>query len=869
MFEVSIDPAQPSLDSASATVGPVSVLADLLSKTSKSERIALDTETTGIRFSECALVGVSLSCNGRHFYSPVGHVTPGFANDGTAEVLAILARELTRREITLHNAAFDIVVLRRHGLDLEDLDVRLFDTFLAAHLADPTRRRVGESNKLKELSKLLLGIDQPTYEETAGDLGFQFVDPHNGAVYACFDTFCTLRLSKRLEEDLKTTRSIDYFWKIEMPNVWNTAEMMFNGVPIDGDSLERMREVASEALTVIEQRIHRGLGHVFDVSSSRQLGYALFGNRRGVRRFEPVGQTSSGTYDTSGEALRELYRDQPASRAVVLDILHFRKLQKALSSYLDKFARFRNPKTGRAHANFSPSSISGRYQSSSPNLLSIPKKHSFDLPDNQDRPRTIILSPRSLLKAPEGWNIVVADFSQIDMRGIAHYSQDEKLIKAFEVGKDLHLETLCQLFPGEVRELVDHQCEPSDILARDEDSGQVICVDGRRFTLAPAKFDKLQSRRKEMKAVNFGLSYGMGPPALLGKLNTPENLDDLEDFVKTDPWSMDQAEQVYCDFFKKFKKAQNYKDDVKQHMFGSGQANGIPGGAYRNVFGRLVCCSPYNRLWRQAVTVDVRTTDANYRVRGCVLKMSEAGITVRVHQVAEIELPPHPVMTHEMTPREKQEYKTYHDNAIERRVIFQCCVATVTEAEAKLLSSPQPLCTADLFEFERSLRRACEAVATPLPKFLLVESFHPDMAQLYDEVGCEPSDSLPYCLIDHKIVDAYRFREDGHFIRNARWSGAFRELASYAISSTSTDIARTAMIHMRREIKERWPREPRPKLLLCVHDELVYEVPGDQPTAEKFKDRLLQIMEDKPHPDFRAKIKASAAVGKTYEDAKP
>lgn len=878
MFEVAIDPSIRSPDGIKATPATLADLEKVLEATPPKERIAFDTETTSTRSTECYLVGFSVSCGGRNFYSPLDHKTPSAKNDDWPAVRSTLKGLLKDREIAFHNAPFDLTVLERHGLDLSALGITIFDTEIAAHITDSTRRRVGESNRLKDLSKRLLEIQQRTYEEVAGDLGFDYVDPEEGAVYAAFDTHCTLRLSHLFEDELRRLQSLEYFRRIEMENVWNTAEMIRNGVPIDEKLLHQMIRQADRLLRFLETSIFRKCDQPVEINSPEKLGSALFGMRKGARKFHPLGRTTTGAYDTSGGALRSLCRHEPRSKRLVKALLHYRKVKRLKVAYLSKILHFLDVRTNRVHPFLSPSTITGRYRCSSPNLLGLPKKYVFDFdrfngrkPDPQggeQKGETIDLSVRQLIRATKGHKLVIADFSQIDMRGIAHYSRDEKLLKALKQGRDLHLLTLATVHEKTLKELVEGKCDPKKVVARDEESMSVILESGKKIQLTDENFRKLEAKRKDMKAVNFGISYGMGPAALLDKLNNPDDIDDLDEFLEDDPWTLDDAKEIFTSFFERFPKIPSYKAEVREFFLGRSNGARVPPAAFRNVFGRTVFSAPYYRIWKaDELTIDARTKEGPVRLRGKVLLITDEGIILRLHHAIGIKIPKHPPLSHEMSQSEKDRIRKLHDEAEPEEPIFDCDRAAVEKLESAIIKR-KSVTASELFEFERAITATCSRQPSKRSGFLSKEAFHPSIREVYETAGVDAPTSLPYLLIEHNAVDAVRLQDDGRFIRYARWTGALRELASYAISSTSTDIAKKAMISVRKEIARKWPERKKDfKLLLCVHDELIYEV--HEADAKEFKKILIRVMRRKPHPKFRAKVDAKPGIADTYEEAKP
>ncbi len=441
-------------------------LLHLTEKLKKASIVVLDTETTSLDPLSADLVGLSVCVDKENsFYIPTGHKT----DDGNlrakqlplSEVLEALRPFLVNAEIPklCHNLKYDYAVLQNHGIILAGI---LWDSMIASYLIDPSRR----THKLDDLSEKYLERRLTTYEQvTKKDKradGFAYVALEDAKKYSCEDVHATLLLWEILRPKLEEFELWHLFAEVEMELVPILAEMERTGILVDLDILKQMSEEFSEQIDDLEQEIFRLAGQEFNVSSPRQLGEILF-----EKLNLPQGRKTKTGYSTDVKVLEKLslYHDLPAA------VIAYRNLKKLKSTYVDKLQEMIHPRTGRVHTSFNQTvTATGRLSSSNPNLQNIPIR----TPEGQRIREAFIAAPGHLFLA--------ADYSQIDLRVLAHYSQDGALVAAFRAGKDIHSQTAAEIFNVN-----------SDFV-----TGQM---------------------RRVAKTINFGIVYGMSAFGLASQLN--------------------------------------------------------------------------------------------------------------------------------------------------------------------------------------------------------------------------------------------------------------------------------------------------------------------------------------------------------------
>ncbi|HXF67323.1 MAG TPA: DNA polymerase I [Burkholderiales bacterium] len=425
-----------------------------LAKIEKADLVAVDTETTSLDPFSAELVGISFSLEpGRAAYVPLGHRYAGAPRQLERE--AALARmrpwleDGARRKLG-QNIKYDMHVLASHGVALAGV---AHDTLLESYVLESHR-----PHDMDSLAQRHLGLKTISYDEVTGKgasrIGFEQVPVERATEYAAEDADVTLRLHRalypRIEAEEKLAR---LYHEIEMPLVPVLFRMERHGVLLDTRLLASLSREFGEKMAEIEARAHEQAGQPFNLNSPRQIQEILF-EKQGLK---PVRRTPSGQPSTDEESLAELALDHPLPKL----ILDYRALAKLKSTYTDKLPGMINPRTGRVHTDYAQAvAVTGRLASNDPNLQNIPAR----TPEG----RRI----REAFVAPEGCRIVSADYSQIELRIMAHISRDESLLAAFAAGEDIHRATAAEIFG----------VPPQQVSAE---------------------------QRRAAKAINFGLIYGM------------------------------------------------------------------------------------------------------------------------------------------------------------------------------------------------------------------------------------------------------------------------------------------------------------------------------------------------------------------------
>ncbi len=429
-------------------------LADWLGRLDAAELVALDTETTTLDPMQARLVGLSFCiAPGQAAYLPLGHRYAGAPDQLPLE--ATLARlkpwlESERHKKLGQHLKYDRHVLANHGIRLAGI---VADTLLESYVLDS-----GQSHELGALAARYCGLKTIAYDDLTGKgaarISFAQVDLERAAQYAAEDADVCLRVHRALAPRLAAEEKLERLYRdIELP----VAEILFrmerHGVLIDSEALARQSEALGQRLLEIEATAHALAGQPFNLNSPKQLAELLFG-RLGL---PVVKKTPSGAPSTDEEALAKLAEDYPLPKC----LLEHRTLAKLKGTYTDKLPKMVNPATGRVHTSYSQAvAVTGRLASSDPNLQNIPIR--------TEEGRKI----RAAFVAPPGCRLVSADYSQIELRIMAHLSGDLGLLDAFAQGEDIHRATAAEVFGVTPREVTHEQ-------------------------------------RRAAKAINFGLIYGM------------------------------------------------------------------------------------------------------------------------------------------------------------------------------------------------------------------------------------------------------------------------------------------------------------------------------------------------------------------------
>ena len=440
-----------------------------------AEIVAIDCETTSLNERRARLVGVSLCKElARAWYIPIGHL------DENGELLANQLPESTVKELLIpllrtegivklgHNLKYDYAVFRQQWQI--DLAGPLADTMIAAHLLE-----VSSSLKLDDLCRDR-GVRLTSFQEVVGkdkrEDCFAYVDPEAACNYSCEDVYGTLMLWNEFHGQLAEKQLLGLFVDLEMPLLPILAEMEKRGITIDTQRLAELSREFGAKLTAMEARIYEVAGQQFNINSPRQLGHILF-EELGL----PHGRKTKTGYSTDVKVLEKL---APKHELPAL-ILEYRTVAKLLSTYVEKLAELRDPESGRVHTSFNQAvTATGRLSSSNPNLQNIPIRG-----EEGNRIR------RAFVPA-DGHLFVSADYSQIDLRVLAHYSGDKALIEAFTAGDDIHSRTAAQVFGV------------SPLLVTGE-------------------------MRRVAKSINFGIVYGMSSFGLSSQLGISRR--DAQNFI--------------------------------------------------------------------------------------------------------------------------------------------------------------------------------------------------------------------------------------------------------------------------------------------------------------------------------------------------
>ncbi|MBN5040348.1 DNA polymerase I [Stenotrophomonas maltophilia] len=421
----------------------------------QAELISFDTETDALDAMRARLVGISLAVEpGRAAYIPVGHDYPGApAQLPMQQVLDALRPALqdpAKKKLGQHGK-YDLHVLRRHGVAVQGYHD---DTMLESFVLNSTATR----HDMDSLALRYLGYSTIKFEDVAGkgakQIPFSQVGIDEASRYAAEDADITLRLHHALQPQLLAEPALDSVYRnIEMPLVPVLASIEANGVRIDTDELRRQSQDLSSRMLAAQQKATELAGRSFNLDSPKQLQAVLFDELK----LPAVVKTPKGQPSTNEEAL-EAIADQHELPRVILD---YRGLAKLRSTYTDKLPEMVNPDTGRVHTSYHQSgAATGRLSSSDPNLQNIPIR-------TEDGRRI-----RRAFIAPEGFQLLAADYSQIELRIMAHLSEDPGLVRAFEQGADVHRATAAEVFGRTLEEVTPNE-------------------------------------RRAAKAINFGLMYGM------------------------------------------------------------------------------------------------------------------------------------------------------------------------------------------------------------------------------------------------------------------------------------------------------------------------------------------------------------------------
>lgn len=431
----------------------------LVEALNNADAIVWDVETTGIDQMSAELVGIALAVDeSTGYYVPVGHKNSLGEQIGIGFVLDALEAPMTNPDIPkyAHNAVYDLVVMQRYGIDVSPIG---FDSMLAEWVRDPISKFLG----LKNFARQELNIHMTDIEELIGKGKNQKtmaeIAIDHAAKYAAADAVVTLKAVNLLKKELDELEATQLFDDVDMPMIPVIADMQRKGVVLDVDFLSDMSQRLDTNIASLEKDIYElgGVGE-FNINSTKQLSDVLFDEDKLNLPKEGISKTTHG-YSTAVATLDALRNEHP----IIEKISEYRELTKLKSTYIDALPELVNPLTERVHTSYNQTGTStGRFSSSNPNLQNIPIRTEIG--------REI----RRAFVAPDGYKLLAVDYSQIELRVMAHISQDKTLTTAFEEGQDIHRATAAAV-----------------------------------FDVAPE--DVTYEQRSFAKRVNFGLMYGMGP----------------------------------------------------------------------------------------------------------------------------------------------------------------------------------------------------------------------------------------------------------------------------------------------------------------------------------------------------------------------
>ena len=458
--------------------------------------LSLDTETTSTSAIDAELVGLSFSVAEHEAYYVA---VP--SNQNEAQAMVNIFKPLYENEDIVkvgQNIKYDYMVLRRYGIDLQG---PMFDTMLAHYIVQPELRHNMDYMAETLLNYKTIHIDELIGQKGKNQKSMRDLSPAEICDYAAEDADITLQLKNVLEPQLKEVGGERLFYDIEMPLVKVLADMELNGVCLDTESLTETRRVFTERMQAYERHAYELAGEEFNISSPKQVGDILFEKMKIVDKAK---KTKTGQYVTSEEVLMQLKDRAP----IVEDILNYRGMKKLLSTYVEALPKLINPRTGHIHTSFNQAvTATGRLSSSDPNLQNIPVRDD----DGKEIRKCFI---------PEaGCRFFSADYSQIELRIMAHLSGDENMIEAFREGFDIHRATAAKIWKENIDDVTDEQ-------------------------------------RKKAKQANFGIIYGITTYGLAQRMGIENG----------------EARQLIDDYFKTFPKVQAYMEAAKEQAREKGYA---------------------------------------------------------------------------------------------------------------------------------------------------------------------------------------------------------------------------------------------------------------------------------------------------------
>ena len=492
-FEIEPSEKESASEKNYQTIRTEKELDELMGLINQADYVSFDTETTSLDYMLAELVGISIALKPNEaFYIPINHNYEGAEKQLEQDfVLEALKPFLESDEIPKigHNLKYDRHILQNAGIDLKGT---LLDTMLFSYVNNSTITR----HNLDAVSKRYLNINPTSYEDVAGkgakQIPFSEVSIDVASDYASEDADISLKLYEHIEPLVqKEAKLAKLYSEVEGPLIYTLGDIERNGVLIDSEKLSQQSKELEAKILKLESKVQKNAGQDFNLGSPKQLQEILY-EKLGL---PVIKKTPKGQPSTSEAVLQELSIDFP----IVHDILSYRAISKLKSTYTDKLPKMINSNTGRVHTSYHQAvTATGRLSSSDPNLQNIPIR--------SEEGRRI----REAFIAPEGYKILAADYSQIELRIMAHLSKDQGLMDAFAKGQDIHQATAAEIFS--------------------------INID-----------DVTPNQRRSAKAINFGLIYGMSAFGLSKQLQITRA----------------EAQNYIEQYFERYPGVKNYMDETK------------------------------------------------------------------------------------------------------------------------------------------------------------------------------------------------------------------------------------------------------------------------------------------------------------------
>ena len=463
------------------------------------EILSLDTETTSKQAISAELVGLSFSITEREAY----YVAIPNEYEKALKLVTVFKPLYENEEILKigQNIKYDYEVLKKYGITIKG---KMFDTMLAHYLIQPELHHNMDYMAEVYLHYKTIHIKELIGQKGKGQKNMRDLKPADIYEYAAEDADITLQLYNKLKNKLEEVEATKLFWEIEMPLVPVLADMEMNGVTLDTEALSETSDIFKKRMDKYEAKIYEEAGEEFNISSPRQVGIILFDK---LKIADNPKKTRTGQYVTSEEVLVSL----KGKSKIVDNILNYRGMKKLLSTYIDALPKLINPATGRIHTSFNQAlTATGRLSSSEPNLQNIPVR--------TDDGKEI----RKCFIPEDGCLFFSADYSQIELRIMAHLSKDENMINAFKEGFDIHRATASKIWKKEMNEVSD-------------------------------------SERKKAKQANFGIIYGITTYGLAQRMEI----------------SNGEAKEIIKDYFETFPQVHEYMEKAKEEARKKGYAETI------------------------------------------------------------------------------------------------------------------------------------------------------------------------------------------------------------------------------------------------------------------------------------------------------